>query len=530
MLWRSGGLGGLGRAHRSGATARPVCPWKARAHRAVALISIAFVSGCAVGPDFDEPPAPDVTGYTRERLPRQTVSANVAAGAAQRFVRGRDIPGEWWTLFRSRPLKAVMERALKNNPDLMAAQAALRVARENTAAGRGAFYPSVDGSFSATRQKSAISSPPSDPATPATTGPIFNLFTGQVSVSYSPDVFGAVRRAVESLEGLEEAQRFQLEATYLTLTSNIVLAVVQEASLRGQIAATQRLIKIARDVLDLLKRQQGLGQIALADVVVQEAALAQIEQTLPPLQRQLAQQRHLLTALTGRFPSQEGAERFELAMLHLPQDLPLSLPSKLVEQRPDIRAAEGNLQSASALIGVAIANRLPNITLTANSGSTALALDQLFSPNTGFWNVAGVAAQPIFRGGALLHRELAARAAYDQAAEQYRSTVITAFQNVADSLTALQNDAVALQKAVAAERAALRSLDITRERLRLGDISFLLVLNAQQTYLQALIALVQAQANRLADTAALFQALGGGWWNRNDVPTAEMIAAIRSHD
>ncbi len=237
-----------------------------------------------------------------------------------------------------------------------------------------------------------------------------------------------------------------------------------------------------------------------------------------------------MTALTGRFPSQEGAERFELAMLHLPQDLPLSLPSKLVEQRPDIRAAEGNLQSASALIGVAVANRLPNITLTANSGSTALALDQLFSPNTGFWNVAGVAAQPIFRGGALLHRELAARAAYDQAAEQYRSTVITAFQNVADSLTALQNDAVALQKAVAAERAALRSLDITRERLRLGDISFLLVLNAQQTYLQALIALVQAQANRLADTAALFQALGGGWWNRNDVPTAEMIAAIRSHD
>jgi NodT family efflux transporter outer membrane factor (OMF) lipoprotein len=261
-------------------------------------------------------------------------------------------------------------------------------------------------------------------------------------------------------------------------------------------------------------------------VAAQEAALAQIEQTLPPLQRQLEQQRHLLTALIGRFPSQEPLQRFELAMLQLPRDLPLSLPSRLVDQRPDVRAAEANLASASAQIGVAVANRLPNITLTANAGSTAFEFSKLFSPHTGFWALAGAVAQPIFRGGALLNRELAARAAFDQAAAQYRSTVITAFQNVADTLTALRTDADALQKAVVSERAAARSLEIARQRLELGDITFLLVLNAQQTYQQALISLVQAKANRFADTAALYQALGGGWWNRNDIAPEPPTQAI----
>jgi NodT family efflux transporter outer membrane factor (OMF) lipoprotein len=482
----------------------------------LAIVSLAILSGCAVGPNFEPPPAPDVTGYTKERLPAQTASAAVAGGETQSFVRDRDIPGEWWTLFHSPALKAVVTEALKNNPDLQAAQAALRVARENVYAGQGAFYPSVDGSFTGTRQKSAISGPPDDPSV-ISSAPTFNLFTGQVSVSYSPDVFGGTRRAVESLQAQAENQRFALEAAYLALTSNIVVAAVQEASLRGQIAATQQIIKIGSDVLVLLRKQRSLGQIAELDVVAQEAALAQIEQSLPPLQRQLAQQRHLLAALIGRLPSEEPAEKFVLAALHLPRDLPVSLPSSLVEQRPDIRAAEANLHSASAQIGVAVANRLPNITLTANVGSTALALDQLLNPQTGFWALAGGVTQPIFHGGTLLHRELAARAAYDQAAFQYRSTVITAFQNVADALTALQTDAVALQKAVVAERAAGRTLTITRQRMELGDINYLGLLVAQQLYQQALINLVQAKANRYADTAALFLALGGGWWNRSDV-------------
>ncbi|HKD27013.1 MAG TPA: efflux transporter outer membrane subunit [Xanthobacteraceae bacterium] len=479
----------------------------------------ALVCGCAVGPNFAPPGSPDGAGYTTGRAPARTVAANVPAGEAQRFLNGRDIPGDWWRLFGSGPLRTLTERALKNNPDLAAAQAALRVAQANLAAGKGAFFPSVDANFSASRQKPAISGP----AQPDENGnlvlpesPTFNLFTGQVLVSYTPDVFGGIRRNVESLQALSDNQRFQLEATYLTLTSNIVVAAVQEASLRGQIDATQSLIKIGSDVLKLLRTQFDAGLISQADVVAQEAALAQIEQTLPPLQRQLEQQRHLLSALTGGLPSQEPPEKFTLARLRLPRNLPVSVPSQLVQQRPDVRAAEESLHSASALIGVAVANRLPNVTLTANVGSTAPQIAQLFSPGAGAWSIAGSVLQPVFHGGTLYFQEVAARATFEQASSQYRSTVVTAFQNVADSLSAIQNDAVALQKAVAAEDAANRSLTIARRRLELGDINYILVLNAQQTYLQALLARVQAQANRFADTTALFQALGGGWWNRED--------------
>src|SRR5262245_47945384 len=475
------------------------------------LCTALLMSSCAVGPDFERPEAPPVNGYTVGRLPASTAAAD---GQTQRFHQGRDIPGEWWSLFRSKALQALVEEGLRNNPDLEAAQAALRIARENTAAQRGFYFPSIDASFDATRQKV-----PADITGTVPSPRIFNVFTAQVAVSYTPDVFGANFRNVESLEATAENQRYLLEATHVTLATNIVLAAVQEASLRGQIAATERIIKIVRDVLDLMRRQRSLGQIAEADVVTQEAALAQVEQTLPPLQRQLEQQRHLITALIGRLPSQEPTRsKFTLDSLRLPRDLPVALPSTLVSQRPDIRAAEANVHSTSALIGVAIANRLPNITISATDGSLAFDISKLFSPGTGFWTLAGSVVQPVFRGGTLYHRELAARAAFDQAAAQYRSTVITAFQNVADALSALRTDAVAVDKAIAAERAALRSLDIARDRYRLGDINFLFLLNAQQTYQQALLVVVQARANRLADTAALFQALGGGWWNKPNAP------------
>jgi len=491
-----------------------------RARHAVAGIVVALVCGCAVGPDFIPPAPPDVSGYTAGRAPARTVAAEISGGEAQRFAKGRDIPGDWWRLFGSRPLRTLIERALKNNPDLAAAQAALRVAQANVAAGKGAYFPTIDGNFSATREKPPISGP----AVPDENGnlvlpesPTFNLFTGQVLVTYTPDVFGGIRRSVESLQALSDNQHFLLEATYLTLTSNIALAAVQEASLRGQIDATQSLIKIGTNVLNLLRTQFNAGQIAETDVATQQAALAQVEETLPPLERQLEQQRHLLSALTGGLPNKAPPEKFELTALRLPRDLPLSVPSQLVQQRPDLRAAEENLHSVSALIGVAVANRLPAVTLTANVGSTAPMIEQLFSPGTGSWAIAGSVLQPIFHGGTLYQREVAARAAFEQATSQYRATVVTAFQNVADSLSAIRNDAVALQKAVVAENAANRVLDIARRRLELGDINFLQVLVAQQFYLQARLARVQAQANRFADTVALFQALGGGWWNRNDL-------------
>ena len=481
--------------------------------RSLAVTATLLLTGCAVGPNFVIPSAPDVPGYTPEPLGSRTAAAKTAGGDGQRFIRDLDLPGQWWTLFHSKGLNSLVETALAANPDLQAAQAALRVAKENVYAQQGALLPTVDANFSAIRQQAPIAAP-SDAGSDS---PTFNLFTGQLNVSYSPDVFGGTRRSIEALAAQADSQRFQLEATYLTLTSNLAGAAIQEASLRGQIAATLSIIKIESDVLDLLRRQRALGQVAEADVATQEAALAQAQQTLPVLQKQLAQQRDLLAALSGGFPSDRLTQRFELAALRLPRDLPVSLPSKLVQQRPDIRAAEANLQAASAQIGVAIANRLPNITLTATTGSTALAVDQLFTTGTGFWSAAGAVTQPIFHGGTLLHRELAAKATFDQAAAQYRGVVITAFQNVADALRAIQSDAVALQRAVAFERAAVRSLEIARRRLELGDINYLGLLTAQQTYQQALLNLAQTRASRYADTVALFQALGGGWWNRSDV-------------
>ena len=475
--------------------------------------------GCAVGPDFEQPAAPDVTGYTPQSLAEQTSSAEIKGDEAQRFVQGLDIPGQWWTLFHSEPLNALIEQALKNNPTLPAAEAALRQAWENVYAAEGAFFPTAVVGYSPSRNKTATGVT----FTSASSGkPWFTLHTAQVVVTYAPDVFGGTRRQVESLTATAEFQRFQVGAAYLTLTSNVVAAAVQEASLRSQIAATEEIIKIQTDSLGILRKQFELGQVAGADVAAVEATLAQAQATLPPLQKQLAVQRDLLTALIGRLPSQEPAEKFELAALQLPQDLPVSLPSKLVEQRPDIQSAEAQLHGASAQIGVAIAAQLPQFTLTGNAGTTANQISQLFTtPGTAFWTFAGNVAQTVFVAGTLLHKKRVADAAFDEAAAMYRSTVITAFQNVADALHALEADAETLKATYAAERAAFKSLEIARRQLQLGAITYLGLLTAENTYDTALLALVQAQAARYADTAALFQALGGGWWNREEIAPAK---------
>ena len=484
------------------------------------IAGLMIVAGCAVGPNFHRPAAPAVKGYTPEPLGAKTAKAEVAGGEAQRFVEGLDIPGQWWRLFHSKPLNTLIEEALKANPSLASAQAALRVARENVLAQKGAYYPTLQANFTPSYNKTATGSLS---AASASGNPYYSLYTAQLTISYVPDVFGLNRRTVESLEAQAEAQRFQLEATYLTLTSNVVAAAVQEALLRGQIKATEEIIKVETEALEIMRHQLALGQIAGADVAVQEATLAQAQASLPPLQKQLALQRDLLAALVGRFPSEAPSEKFELADLRLPQELPVSLPAKLVEQRPDVGAAEAQLHSASAEIGVAIANRLPNVTLSANAGYAANVLSQLFGPGNSYWSLAASLTQPIFEGGALLHRERAARAAFDNAVAQYRSTVITAFQNVADALRALQSDANALTAAVAAEHAAATTLNITRRQLELGQVAYLLFINAEQTYQQAIVSLVQARANRYADTAALFQALGGGWWNRSDVASGATL-------
>ena len=488
---------------------------KSRLTRFVATSVLLITAGCAVGPNFKRPAPPTVGGYTPAPASTTSSTTNVAGGEAQHLIEGRDIPGEWWILFHSKPLNDLIERSLKANPDLKAAQAALVVARENVLAQRGAYYPSAAGSFSASRAKT------SNVVSPATASGALNysLYTPQVSVSFVPDVFGLNRRTVESLRAQEQGTRFALAATHITLSSNVVAAAIQEASLRAQIDATHELITINTDMLQILRNQYAKGYVSRLDVAAQESQLAQVLATLPPLLKQLAQQRDLLARLSGGFPSQDLLEKFELSILQLPQELPLSLPSQLVEQRPDVRQAEENMHSASALIGVARANRFPSFALTGDVGSMALVFSKIFSSGTGFWDTGAGVTQPIFQGGTLRHRERAARAAYIQASEQYRSTVLTAFQNVADTLNALQQDADGLKAAAAARDATIVTMDLARKQFQSGYVNYLSLLSAEQTYQQAVIALAQAQANRYADTAALFQALGGGWWNRADIPT-----------
>ena len=456
--------------------------------------------------------APSVSGYTPEAKVASTVSVDVIAGTAQKFDPGRDIPAEWWKVFHSRTLDALIAEALLSNPNLEAAQAALWQAEENLYAQAGALFPTVDATGSGERQQFS-------PAEFGGTGPPskFNLYQASVNASYALDVFGGTRRQIEASAATADYQRFELEAAYLTLTSNVVTAVVQEASLRGQIEATLDIIKIESDQLAVVRHQFEVGAAARTDVLTQQSEVATAQATLPPLQKQLEQQRHVILALIGRFPSETAPDHLTLASLRLPTDLPLSLPSKLVEQRPDIRAAEAQLHQASAQIGVAVANLLPKFTLTADYGTAALTTASMFTPATAVWTLAASGTQPLFHGFTLLHQERAAKAAYQQADAQYRNTVLSAFQNVADALRALQLDAATLRAQRNALRAASETLDLARGQYQLGAITYVILLNAQRSYQQARLAVVQAQAARFADSAALFQALGGGWWNRADV-------------
>ena len=480
----------------------------------ILLSASVLFSGCAVGPNFKKPAAPNVAGYLPTQPSTTTNVPNISAGEAQQFVQNRDISGDWWTLFHSAALNDLIERALKANPDLKEAQAALVVARENMLAQRGAYYPTASAGFAASRQKT------SELIAPVPNANVFNfsLYTPQVSVSFVPDVFGLNRRTVESLRAQEQQARFALAATHITLSSNVAAAAIQEASLRGQIEATRQLIAINTSMLQILREEYTQGYVAQLDVAAQESQLAQVTATLPPLLRQLAQQRDMLAALSGGFPNEELPEEFEFASLQLPQELPVSLPSQLVEQRPDVLQAEENLHVASAQVGIATANRLPSFNLTADSGSMSLAFGQIFGAGTGFWDLAAGVTQPIFDGGTLRHRQRAAEAGLTQAEEQYRSVVLTAFQNVADTLNALQQDGEALKAAAAAQEATAITLNETKNQFQAGYANYLALLSAEQAYQQTAIALVQAQSNRYADTAALFQALGGGWWNRTDIP------------
>ena len=472
-------------------------------HLLLSAAAALALAGCVVGPNYRRPAPPQVASFLPPDAPQPPATAG-----AQAVVQGMDIPARWWTVFHSAELDALVAQALAGNPDTAAAEAALRQARELLYAQRGALLPTIGIGAQALRTRTSATLAP----TPANNALSYTLLTPQVTVSYTPDVFGGVRRQIEGAAARAEAQRFQTEAAYLTLTSNVVQAALVESSLREQIAATREVVSDETHLLALLRKQHDAGQISGADVAAQETALAQAEQSLPPLEKQLAQERDLLAILGGRFPAQGPAGTVELSALALPHEAPAGLPSSLVERRPDIRAAEANLHAASAAIGAAVAARLPQITLSAEAGAAASNLGGLASSSNLFWQLAGGIAQPVFDGGQLKHQQKAAEAGYDQAREQYRSTVLQAFQNVADAMQALGLDDEGLNAAAHAESAAARSLEISRKQVQLGEVSAVSVLNAEQAYHQARIALIQARAARYTDTVALFQALGAGGW------------------
>jgi len=504
--------------------------------RTALLVSVAaFGAGCAVGPRWHAPPAPVDAGYAPAPLPETSASAPIHGGEEQRLVSGRDIPFEWWELFKSPALNALVERAFKANPTIASAQAALVQAREMVYAQQGYFFPTFDANYNFERQKIsgnlAVDNVPgvegdghndlppvqSLDSYPHTHPFFYDMHTAQLTVGFVPDVFGANRRQVESLAAQADAQRFALEATYITLASNVVAAAVQEASVRAQIEATRQIIAAEEKALAILRDQFRLGFAMRIDVAAQEAALAQAETLLPPLQTQLEQTRDLLRALVGNLPNQEVPETFELDALQLPPELPLSLPAKIIEQRPDVRVAEAQLHAANAQVGVAVAAMLPQFSITGNGGGNADEFAWMFRSGGPFSTIVGGVTQPIFEGGTLLHTKRAADAALKQAAAQYQSTVITAYQNVADTLHASLSDAEALAADVEAENSAKVTYDLTRRQMEVGYVNYLALLSAETAYNQALLTRVQAQAIRYGDSIALFQALGGGWWNRKEL-------------
>jgi NodT family efflux transporter outer membrane factor (OMF) lipoprotein len=491
-----------------------------------------LASSCAVGPRYHRPETPPNAGYAPTPLPQSSASAPVHGGEAQHLINDRDLPFEWWELFKSPVLDSLVERAFRANPTIAAAQAAVVQAQELVYAQRGFFFPTFAANYAFSRTKIAgnftlddapgtqgdghnLNPPLLDPQHSPHTAPLlYDFHTAELTVGFVPDVFGANRRQMESLAAQRDAQRFALEATYITLASNVVAAAIQEASLRAQIRATRQLVEADGKALQILRDQYRLGFAMRLDVAAQETALAQAEATLPPLQGQFEQTRDLIRALVGNLPNQDVAETFELDALQLPPELPVSLPARIIEQRPDVRAAEAQLHAANAQVGVAIAAMLPQLSITGAYGGNADEFAWMFRHGGPFWNLVGNVTQPIFEGGTLLHRKRAADEALKQAAAQYRSSVLTAYQNVADTLHASLSDADALAANVRAENAAKVTYDLTQRQMQVGYVNDLTVLNAETTYQQTLILRIQAQAMRYGDSVALFQALGGGWWNR----------------
>ena len=500
-------------------------PWRTTALSVAVGLAL---SACAVGPDFHAPDAPAVADashpYTPAALPAMAASGASPAYVPQRFVDGQDISATWWEAFQSPALNALVQSALAHSPSVAAAQATLRQAEENYRADYGSkVFPSVSAQFQAAREKYPIY----DAGIPA--GATGNLFTAGLDLSYTLDIVGGNRRELEGVRAAIDYQRFQVEATWLSLTSSVVATAIQEASLREQLKVTQEVVDNDTSSLKVIAAQVQLGALARGALLQQQTLIAQQQAQIPPLQKSLAQTRHQLAVLAGRLPGDAGLPEFDIDSLTLPRELPVSVPSTLVRQRPDVRASEALLHEASAQIGVATAALYPQITLSGGVDRESLKIGRLFDTGTTGWNLVGGLVQPIFNGGALQAKKRAAVAAYDAAQAQYRSTVLNAFLNVADTLRAIDTDADEVNATANAERLSNEALSLVERQYQLGAVSYLASLDAQRTYLSTRTALVQARAARFTDTAALFQALGGGWWNAPDAVASAASAPSPAH-
>ena len=472
-------------------------------------ISFLLLSGCTVGPDFVRPKAPSIDHYNHGQDPSETVPLD---GQSQRFEPGIGPIANWWNLFNSNQLDAVVAEGLANNPSLEAAQASLRQSNDNLQAGYGIFYPQINAGFDATRQKYS-------PARIGSSAPgsIFNLVTLSASVSYSLDIFGGERRAIENLQSQVDLQRSMVLGAYLALTGNIVNTSIAMAAYREEITYTEQLIALQKEQIAIVEKQAQAGTVSYATVLSLRSQLASFEATLPPLRQRLSQSEHLLATLAGHAPSEWMPSHVSMDELSLPSKLPLSLPSELVRQRPDILAAEAQLHGASANIGVATAALFPSFTLNGSFGQNATSMNRLFGSNANFWSLGADIAAPLFNGGTLSSKRQAANDAYQQSLALYRQTVLGAFAQVADTVRGLEHDAETMQAESQSVEASEESLHLTQINYQAGLINYLQVLAADIQDHQAKLSYLQAQAQRLQDTTALFVALGGGWWSAADV-------------
>ncbi len=470
----------------------------------LAFFAALALGACAVGPDFVRPSAPTGAGY----LPDAGGPAVEGGGGAQRFVTGGALRADWWKEFGSPALDATVEEALKGSPSLAGANATLRASENQLRAGYGVFFPQVSASLDATRERLS-------PSRLGLSGPasVFNLFTLQGAVSYVADVFGGARRRVEASHAQVELERGTTLATYTTLTANVVNTSIARAGYRAEVEATRVSVEATTQRVDLTETQYAAGLAPYASVMNLKAQLAALKSTLPPLEQRADQASHLLAVLAGRTPSEWTPPDLRLADFCLPVELPLSLPSALVRQRPDILIAEAQLHEASAEVGASTANLLPTLTLSGELGNDSTTWRELRNPAGRFWSSGAELSVPVFQGGALWYSRKAAVEAYRAARAQYQQVVLTAFEQVADTLAALGHDAEAVRAAEEGRDAARTALALTDANYRVGTADYLSLMTATSQYQAAEIGYLGAVTQRLQDTVALYVALGGGWWN-----------------